>query len=222
MSLNAKDIPFGGSNMVAEPLEAGTYPGRLVQVIDLGLQPQQYLGEDKAPAYSIFTTYELVDEFLKDKDGNDIEDKPRGVSENFALHNIKSEKATSTKRYNALDPNNIYTGDWVGVLGAPVMVTLVQNPGKGKNTGKIYNKIVSTSAMRAKDAAKVAPLVNPTKVFDLDAPDVEVFNALPDWLKERITSNLEFKGSKLEKLLGGAAPSTSEPPLDIDDEESPF
>ena len=40
---------------------------------------------------------------------------------------------------------------------------------------------------------------------------MEVFNKLPDWLKEKIQGNLEFEGSKLQELLSGA-PKTAEKP----------
>ena len=84
MTLKANEVPSNGTRQ--EPIEPGSYPARLVQVIDLGLQPQEYLGEEKAPKIEITTTYELSDEFMKDEEGNDIEDKPRWVSETFPLN----------------------------------------------------------------------------------------------------------------------------------------
>jgi hypothetical protein len=38
-------------------------------------------------------------------------------------------------------------------------------------------------------------------VFDLDEPDMEVFNALPDWIKDKIKGNLNFQGSPLQAAL---------------------
>ena len=73
----ALKAPQGNGNKQFAPqanIEPGTYPGRLVQLIDFGLQPQRpYMGKDKPPAQEIGLTYELVDEFMKDDDGNDIE-----------------------------------------------------------------------------------------------------------------------------------------------------
>ena len=76
MSLNANNVAFAGAKKDFVPLDAGTYPARLVMVIDCGLQPQRpYKGEDKEPAYEIGLTYEFADEFMKDDDGQEMKDK---------------------------------------------------------------------------------------------------------------------------------------------------
>lgn len=203
MGLNASKVQ-GGNNVkrVEQPaMEAGTYPARLVQVIDFGLQPQRaFKGEAKPPAHEISTTYEFVDCFMVDEDGKELEDKPRWVSESFPLRNLLAELATSTKRMKALDPDNVFEGDWPKALGSPVNVTVVINESKGK----VYTNIASTSTMRARDAQKCPELKNPTKFFDLTEPDLEVFNSLPEWIREKIKGNLNYAGSKLQKLLDGA------------------
>ena len=74
MALVGKNEPKGNR----EVLEPGTYPVRLVGIVDLGTQNQpDYKGEKKAPAHTIALTYKFVDEFMKDENGDDIEDKPR-------------------------------------------------------------------------------------------------------------------------------------------------
>lgn len=199
--LNAKNIPTSGNGGGdrPDPLESGTYPARLVQVILLGTQAQRpYKGQDKPPALELYLTYEFLDEFMKDEEGNDIEDKPRWLSERVPFYNLEIERAKSTKRYYALDPTGKYDGDWSKLLGAPVMVTVITAEGKGKNTGKVFNNIASTSAMREREAAKAPDLINPPKVFDFYEPDMEVFNSLPDWLKEVIKEAVDFGGSALE------------------------
>lgn len=201
MALNAKKIPSTSSGPRAPVLDEGGYPARLVQVIDLGLQPQRpYQGQEKPPAYELQTVYESSDEFMPDEDGNPDETKPRWFWENFALHNLKSDRATSTKRYMALDPNLEHDGDWAALIGNPVIVGLTRTKGKDGNE---YNNIGATSTMRAKEASKLPDLVNPPVVFDLSDPDLDVFNSLPDRIQEKIKSNLEFAGSPLEKLLNG-------------------
>jgi hypothetical protein len=201
MGLNAKNKEYSntGNHKAPDPVEPGSYPGRLVQVIDLGVQEQRaFKGEPKPPAQEIMTTYELVDEFLKDEEGNDLLDKPRWISENFPLHNLKSERARSTARYLALDPTQDLEGDWTALAGTPVMVTIVNEPGTGKNAGKIYNNIGSTNSMRKRDADKLPELKNPAKIFDQsDVATVDVFFTLPEWLQKKIKEGLEFEGSAM-------------------------
>lgn len=201
MALNTNKIP-SNSNRVEQPeMEAGVYPARLVQIIDFGLQSQRpYQGQAKPPAYEISMTYELVDSFMVDEDGNELEDKPRWLSESFPIYSLEADMAKSTKRYYALDPNNVNNGDFAALVGTPCNVTVVLN----KKEGKTYTNIANVGAMRPKDVANCPELVNAPRVFDLDTPDLEVFRAFPKWIQEKITSNLEFKGSKLEELLGSA------------------
>ena len=185
-----------------DPLDTGSYPGRVVRVYDLGLQPQRTFpgNPPKGPAHEIHVTYELADEFLKNDAGEDLVDKPRWVSESFVLHPLSSDLATSTKRMKAIDVDDELDGDWTEALSRPIMINIVQNA-KGD---KIYENVQSLSPMRKKDADKLDPLVNEAKFFDLQAPDLELYNSLPKWLQEKIASNLEFAGSPLEKLLKGA------------------
>lgn len=206
MALNAaKVVGKGGAKQ--ETLDPGVYPARLVQIIDLGLQAQRpYQGQEKPPAQEIMLTYELSDEFMKDEDGEDIEDKPRWVSETIPLNNLKADKAKSTLRYKALDPDMNYGGDFSQCLGIPVNVTLVNNESKGVT----YTNVAGIAAMRPKDAARMPELVNDSKFFDLDDPDMEVFTALPEWIREKIKSNLNFQGSVLQQKLGNA-PAADKP-----------
>lgn len=202
MSLNAKQVPMAGGGERPPVLEPGAYPARLVQVITLGTQKQNpYQGQEKPPAMEIMLTYEFLDEFMKDEDGNDLEDKPRWLSETMPLHNLAADKAKSTKRYYALDPNDEHDGDWSELLGKPCIVNVINREGKGKNAGRIYENVADVSAMRPKEAAKAVELVNPTKVFDFYNPDLEVFNALPEWLQNKMKEAVDFEGGPLDLAL---------------------
>lgn len=199
MTLKTNEVPSSGK--APDPIEPGTYPGRLVQVIDLGLQPQTYNNETKEPKIEIMTTYELSDEFMKDENGDDVEDKPRWVNESFTLNSLNSDRAKSTARYYALDPDAKFDGDWSKLLGTPASITIVQNAGKGKNKGRVYNNISSVSTMRARDAQRLPELKNEAKFFDQDDPDVEVFLSFPTFIQDKIKAGLNFDGSKLDDLL---------------------
>ncbi len=198
MALNAKKIE--GKKFKRQYLEEpGTYPARLVQIISMGLQEQKpYKGQEKDPVQMLYLTYELLDEFMKDEEtGEDLEDKPRWISESFPLYNLESDLATSTKRYYALDPECKYDGDWSELAGTPVMLTITLN----KREDRIYENISGVSTMRGKEAAKAEELKNPPKVFDVDEPDMEVFFSLPQWLQDKIKENLEYEGSALSKAV---------------------
>jgi hypothetical protein len=215
MALNANNIPRTSSGTRAPVLDEGAYPGRLIWCIDLGLQAQQpFQGQEKPPAYMIQTVYESSDEFMPDEDGNPDEEKPRFFWEDFPIYSLDQDKAKSTKRYYALDPNEECGGDWTQLIGKPVLIALTRT--KAKN-GNEYNNVGGTSAMRPKEAAKLPDLVNEPKVFDLDDPDIEMFLSLPKNLQDRIKENLNYSGSKLETLLKNYKPSDKKD----DKEENP-
>ena len=200
MSLNAKD--YKGSGGGAPAMEPGAYPARLVVIAGLGLQEQRpYKGETKPPQYELQLVYECTDEFLKDEDGNDREDKPRWLWENFPIHSLDSERAKSTKRYYAIDPKEEQGGDWAKLIATPVMVTITKDEGSGKNKGRTYNNVASVSTMREKEAAKAPDLVNQPLVFDFDNPDIEVFKLLPESVQNKIKGSLDYDGSELMLLL---------------------
>lgn len=220
MTLNASKA---GKTRVFETLEAGPYPARLVQVIDMGLQEQRpYKGEEKAPAKEIMFTYEHSDEFIPDENGEPDPERPRFISEFMPLNNLRAIKAKSTARYKVLDPETKDGGDFVKQLGKPCMIVLTEN---AKADGTKRNYVAGITSMRAKDAEKLPPLVNKPVFFDLDAPDMEVFHKLPDWVKNKIKANLEFVGSPLAALLGdGGVPEKKEekPIAQQLDDENPY
>lgn len=200
MAFNAKKTQNNApSNRVPQAnIDAGVYPGRLVQLLDLGLQAQRpFAGKEKPPVQEIMLTYELVDEFMKDENGEDVLNKPRWISEALPFYGLFADKAKSTQRYYAFDPTEAWDGDLSKAVGMPCNVTVVNNV-KGDKT---YDNIANIAAMRPKDAATCPELQNPTALFDLDTPDMTVYARLPKWIQEKICSNLNFKGSALEEAL---------------------
>jgi hypothetical protein len=211
MTLNAKQIPGAGRKQI-DPVDAGTYPARLVQILTLGVQKQRsYKGEEKPPVLEFMLTYEMLDEFMKDDDGEDIEDKPRWISETMPFYNLDTDKAKSSKRYYALDPDVKHGGDWGTLITTPCMITITHNEGVGKNAGRIYENIASVSAMRPKEAAKAPDLVNEPRIFDFYNPNMEVFNNLPEWLQTKMKEAIDFPGSALEEALERKAVGDVEP-----------
>lgn len=200
MAIKANKGGNKGNFVQQANIEPGSYPARVVQLIDYGVQPQRaYQGAEKPPARELGVTYELLDEFMKDENGNDIEDKPRWVSETFPIHSLNSELAKSTKRIRVFDPTDEWEGDFTQMVDKPVLVTIVNN----KSGDRVYDNVATISAMRPKDAANAPALKNATAVFDLDEPNMAVFNKFPEWIQTKIKSNLEYQGSALQKLAEG-------------------
>jgi len=208
MKLNLSSMG-GGSNKQSgpaqDPLDAGSYPVRIVQMVHMGLQAQRpFEGQEKPPQQEIRVTYEFLDEFMLDEDGAEVEDKPRWVSEEFALHPLDVDRAKSTLRYNAFDPDNEGDGDIFSLVGRAGNLTIVAKQGNGKNKDKVYNNVSGANAMRAKDLKKHddTPLINPSLLFSVDEPDMVAYGKLPDFVKDKIKAGLAYKSTELCKQLG--------------------
>ena len=67
------------SNKTKAPvLQNGGYPARLVQIVDLGMQPGSQMYPD--PSLMMDFRFELLDEFMQDEDGKELLDQPRLLS----------------------------------------------------------------------------------------------------------------------------------------------
>jgi len=213
--LNAKKIKAtGGSRVAQENIEPGNYNARVVQVIDLGLQDisSKAYGE-KPPANQLWVTFELSNEFMVDEKGLPDAEKPRWLSRRINLFSMSAEMATSTKWMDAIDPKGSLEGDWGRVLGMPCTLTVINK----ESGGKVYDNIGAVSPVMR--GMVVPELVNDPVMFDISMPDMDVYNSLPDFLKDIIKGNLEFQGSALDVALSGGTPSVDD---EIDDDDIPY
>lgn len=186
MSLTA---PTGSVSNI-EPLEPATYPARLQMVLDLGLQAQSFMGQEKPPANELLLGFELLDEFLDGEDGEPDLTKPRMFSRRMPLRSLDNDKANSTKFYNVLDPTGQFSGDFSQTIGTPVLVTLVQSV--RRSDGRVFNNIDRISPMRAKDAEVADPMVQEPTVLDLDNFQAATFDRLPEWMQRIIRNGIGF------------------------------
>lgn len=187
-----------------DELAVDNYPCRVAQVVDMGRHHKEVWNDatkkfevayDKAPVNLLRLTYEFTTEFMKDEAGAELEDKPRWLSEEFAVYALDNDLATSTKRMKAFDPDfSLFQGDWEQVLTLPCAVTVAH---KKSGAAKVGNVAKPMKGM------VVAELKNEPKVFSLDAPDIDIFRSFPEWIQERIKANLDFEGSKLQAALAG-------------------
>jgi hypothetical protein len=168
---------------VSQP-DFGTHMARPVGIVDLGHQPGfEWNGKEIKSAYKLRLTYELPNSTMEDG-------RPHWVHEDVT--NSDNEKSTLAARVRSLggDFSNL-----TGMLGNPCMVTLVE----GKNG---YAKIDGQGGVGGVPAGMPVPeLVNDTFTLDLENPDLDVYESLPEFIQERIKENLDFENSKLEAML---------------------
>lgn len=175
------------SKPVSQP-DVGTHMARLVGIVDLGHQPGfEWAGKEVPSAYKLRMTYELVNSEMEDG-------RPHWVHEDIT--NSDNEKSTLAARVRTMRGS---FDNLTAMLGSPCMVTLVE----GKNG---YVKIDGQGGVGGvPNGIPVGELRNNTFTFSLDNPDMEVFESLPEFIQNRIKENLDYPGSKLEKIVSGEA-----------------
>jgi hypothetical protein len=177
-------------------IEDGQQIARIVQVIDFGLQTQRpYKGEAKLPAYEVYLTAEFPEQRIE----IDGESKPMWKSKRLKLSS--DDRSTCYKWYNKLDPKGVYRGEWCELIETPLVAFITHNLGKGKNAGKTFDEISDIGPVMKGFVAP--PLENDPVTFDLTSPNLDVFNSFPSWIQNIIKENLEYDGSRLQRLVEG-------------------
>lgn len=204
MALKIGEAPKN-SNKDFGRLEEGTHVARLVQVIDLGQQVITNMQGEERVVPRAWIVFEFPTETIEING----EERPRWQGKEYTIS--YHEKSGLTQVINSLDPEGKakHLGD---LLGKACMVSIGST-----STGKA--KI--TNVVPAPKKMAIPELDNPAKVFDFENPDMEVFETLPDWLKNKITTAENFKGSKVEEMLNSSS-APVERDIVYDDDESPF
>jgi hypothetical protein len=188
--------PAEGGNFTPTP--AGNFIGRCFGLIDLGTQTNE-TGEFAGKSnHKIKIEFEL---FGEDSEGNpmtiDVDGKtmPMVISKEYTLS--MHEKSTLRKELGSwrgkafLDDDEAVAFDITKLVGAYAMVNIAHktNTAKGKTYANIANLSPLPSALKnAKPAA-----VHANRIFNLDAPDLAMFDTFYEYLQETIRKSPEWK-----------------------------
>ena len=171
----------------------GVYVARCFSLIDLGTQISNGQYGEKHQ-HKIRLTFEV---FGEDEQGQpmtiDIDGKamPLTVSKNYtmSLHEKSGlRKDLAAWRGRDFTDEEVKGFDVSKLVGAYCMVNAQQS----EKDGKTYTNIVGITPLPAAlKNAKPAP-VHENVLFDIDQPDMDIFNSLPEWLQNIITKAPEW------------------------------
>jgi len=176
----------GGSNY--EPIAAGTYAARCYQMIHIGTAEENILGQVKK-LNKVRITWELPTETKVFKEENG--EQPHVISKEFTLS--MNEKATLRKflegwRGKAFTEKEAEAFDITVLLGKPCMLSIIHKQAKN---GNIYAEISSVSSVPK--GMNVPEQFNESKELNYDKFDWELFETLPDFIKDKMKQTDEFK-----------------------------
>ena len=178
------------------PFEDDSYPARIVQVIDIGKQPQIDFTtqEEKEPKYEVMVTFEFPTV-------RNEQDKPCWLSKRFSFPQAYPDKpginakSNLYKFLNVVVPNDLarskmypdyfFINDsaWENLLNKPVFVEVVVNS-KGYANVKSIRSLPSI-------VGQVAQLETAPMLFDTVEGTVEEWNGLFAFVQRLILNNLD-------------------------------
>lgn len=194
MALKAEN-KSGGTKDVPQ---AGNHFARLVGMVDLGEQPGfEYKGKEVGPQYKVNFIYELVNSLMEDG-------RPHWVSEDFKVSNwigknggFDSTMMSRVKAIDVADDSNM-GDDLTKLLGKPCMVTVAM-------TESGWPKVAGQAAVSMIPGGMEVPeLKNESFFFDMDEPDMHVWERLTEFTKDKIKQSLQFHESKLFQELAAS------------------
>jgi hypothetical protein len=155
------------------------------EIVDLGTQKSEYKGKARE-ARKVVVRFTLSHTLHEE---GELAGTPMHVSQTFTAS--LSEKATLRKfleswRGQAFSAAELEGFNLGNLLGKPCQLQIIHET-KGDKAFANISSVVGVMKGTA------IPAVDSLRLFDLDAFEQEVFDALPDWQKEQIVESPEYK-----------------------------
>jgi hypothetical protein len=202
-------IDFKGSDKPREIIPPGTYPAVLYSIVELGTMDGEYMGKPTSKR-KIRLTWELPSE-TREFDGVE---KPLVVGKTYTASLFEQSRLRPIVEgmLGGLTDEEEETFDIKSLLGKTCLVQIVA----GEYNGNKYADLIGASQL-VKGMPEPKPF-NPQVYFDYAEFDQEVYDGLPNWMKEKMAESQEMKARN-----GGVSPEkATSADDDINPEDIPF
>jgi hypothetical protein len=186
MGLVAKD---SGDFVSAPP---GMHLARCYRIIDLGTQRSEYMGKEKYLP-KVMIQFEIHGEDDKGQPLLTQDGRPLSIAKSFTL--TLAEKSTLRKdlqmwRGRDFTAEELRGFELKNVLGAWAMLTVTHT----ESNGKTYTNIAGVNPVPANmKKAGLPEGINKTEIFDIENPNMELFDSFSENLKKKISSSPEWQ-----------------------------
>ena len=198
----------------------GMHLGRCYRIVDVGTQKSEYMGEVKY-LHKIMLGWEIHGSDENGKALKMMDGRPFAIFKNYTL--AWSDKANlridlQAWRGKAFTQEEMRKFDLQNILGAWCMLNIIERQGQN---GITYSNVSSITPVPSviKQSGLPEP-INKNEMFNLQNPDMAIFQTFSETLKTKITSSPEW-----EKLQGkiSTPDATVLPSSQLDsDEDIPF
>ena len=204
MPLVAKD----SGDFISVP--PGMHLARCYRIIDQGTQKTEFNGEEKYQR-KVMIQFEIHSEDDAGKPLVTSDGKPLSIAKTFTLtlsENSNLRKDLQMWRGREFTAQELRGFELKNVLGAWAMLSVIHK----ESGGKVYSNIAAINPVpRAMKEAGLPKGSNELKMFDIEEPDMALFDTFSENLKNKITSSPEWRereGTSEEKP-GGASFDTN-------------
>ena len=176
-----------------ERCPSGMHLGRCYRIVDLGTQKSEYMGQVKY-LHKIMLGWEIHGTDDNGKPLNIMDGRPFAIFKNYTLS--WSEKANlrldlQSWRGKAFTQEEMRKFDLKNILGAWCMINVIERAGQNGNTYANVDGVTPVPAIIKQNGLPQA--VNKNELFNLQEPDMALFEAFSDNLKTKITSSPEWQ-----------------------------
>jgi len=178
------------NGVAKELIPAGNYIARCYQMLEIGTVEEAYQGEAKTQK-KVRIGWELPTElrvFNTEKG-----EQPMVISQEYTLsmhEKSNLRKTLASWRGKDFTEGEAKSFDITKLLGAACMLNIIHRPGK-TDPSKMYQAISSISAMPKGVTAPKA--INKPVILSYDGWDEELFNILPDFIRDKMKGSQEYK-----------------------------
>jgi len=185
-------VKASGGASTFKPVPSGMHLARCYRIVDMGTQTTTWKGQSKQQP-KVMLQFEVHSE---DSDGNPIvtdKGEPMSISKNFTAslgENAILRQELENWRSRAFTADELKGFQLKNVLGAWAMLSVVKEQG---NDGNEYTNISSINPVSSQiKKAGLPEGHNQLKIFDLENPDMALFETFGNKIKEKIQATPEW------------------------------
>ena len=177
-------IIASSASKTMQTIPAGTHVARCVGMIHIGTIPNTFNGESKLQN-RVWVTWETPDETIEFKEGEGK--KPYWISREYTLsmhEKSKLREHVEGWRGKGLNETQARSFDIEKLLGQPCLLNIIHND-------KGYANINGIASLPK--GMSCSEQVSETRVLTYDNFNKEIFESLPQFLKDKMKESLEYR-----------------------------
>jgi hypothetical protein len=208
-------IVTAGSESTFKPVPEGTHLARCYRIVDLGTQESTYLGQVKSQR-KVMLQFEVHGD---DEHGNALVTRagePMSISKNYTLsigEKARLRQDLESWRGRAFTPEERKGFELKNLLGVWGMISVIKTVGENGKEYANINAITPVPAVVKKNG--LPSFFNEAKIFQIDSPDMELFETFSDYLRAKIENSPEWRSRQNRKPVNSES-------SDYLDEDIPF